>query len=289
MHLSEINIYPIKSCRGISLTEAKIERRGLQYDRRWMLVDENDWFVTQRQFPRLATISTAIENGELRVENEAAGRLAIPRPPLQPKIASVRIWKNRVRAEAYGGEVNEWFSDVIGARLRLVYMPDTTERLAHAPYNVHGDDVVSFADGYPFFLLSEGSLEDLNRRLEERADGPSAVRVPMNRFRPNFVVSGAEPYAEDTWRRVKLGRHLFYGVKLCGRCVMTTIDQQTGVKTGPDPLKTIASYRTIKIGGTKGARFGQNLIAEKEGGVVRVGDEVRVVDGKGEWGTRAYT
>jgi len=269
MHLSEINIYPIKSCKGIILTESRIERRGLEYDRRWMLVDRNDWFVTQREYPKLASIRTAVDTGQLTVESEAGDRLAIPLRPAKPKRAAVRIWKNRVRAEAYNGEINEWFSDVLGATLRLVYMPDTTERLAHAPYNVHGDDVVSFADGYPFFLLSEGSLADLNSRLGQP--------VPMTRFRPNFVVSGTEPFAEDGWRKLKIGKNMFYGVKLCGRCVITTIDQTNGIKTGPDPLKTLGKYRTMKVGSKMKIAFGQNLIAESEGGVVRVGDKVVVL------------
>ena len=269
MHLSEINIYPIKSCKGISLTEAKTERRGLQYDRRWMLVDDSDWFVTQRRYPKLATIAVAVTADGLQVTSDVGSTMSIPFRANSPRITKVRIWRNRVRAEAYAGEINEWFSDVIGAKLRLVYMPDTTERLAHAPFKVRPDDVVSFADGYPFFLLTEASLSDLNSRLKKP--------VPMSRFRANFVVLGAEPFAEDTWRRFTIGDNVFHGVKLCGRCVITTIDQETGLKTGPDPLKTLARYRTIKVGSTKGARFGQNLIAESADGTVRVGDRVRVI------------
>jgi len=283
MHLSEINIYPIKSCKGISLTEAKIERRGLEYDRRWMLVDKNDWFVTQRKYSKMATIAVALNPESLIVTTGEGISLTIPLRPEVAKVARVRIWRNRVRAEAYGSEVNEWFSDVLGAKLRLVYMPDTSERLAHAPYKVHPDDVVSFADGYPFFLLGEGSVEDLNRRLESRlrqAGGPPAVPgVLMNRFRPNFVVAGSEPYAEDAWKRFRIGKNVFYGVKLCGRCVITTVDQTAGVKTGPDPLRTLAKYRTMRVGASNKIAFGQNLIAENSGGVVRVGDPVVVLEG----------
>src|SRR5207248_5494258 len=135
---------------------------------------------------------------------------------------NVRIWRNRVGAEVYDDHVNQWFSDVLGARLRLVYMPDTTIRLAHAPYKIRPDDVVSFADGYPFLLLGEASVDDLNSRLKEA--------VPTTRFRPNFVVSGSAPYEEDTWRGLEIGENKFWGVKLCGRCVITTVDQQTGIK-----------------------------------------------------------
>src|SRR5437016_5919445 len=209
MHVSEINIYPIKSLKGISLKEAKIEDRGLQYDRRWLLVDDHNWFITQRIYPRMATIDVQVNADGLRVTSQSGGSIKIPFEPPHLTKTDVRIWKNRVRAHAYDAVVNEWFSDVLGARVRLVHMPDTTKRLAHAPYKIRPDDVVSFADGYPFLLIGDSSLADLNSRLAEK--------VPMTRFRPNFVVSGAEPFAEDVWRKFKIGKNIFYGVKLCGR------------------------------------------------------------------------
>ena len=269
MQISEINIYPIKSLKGISVESAVIERRGLQYDRRWMLADDRDWFVTQRQLPKMATIGVAVDNGQLKVESARAGSMTIPFEPVDPIKADVRIWRNRVRAHAYGDEINEWFSDALGVKLRLVKMPDSTKRLAHAAYKVRPDDHVSFADGYPFLLIGEGSLDDINSRLE--------TPVPMTRFRPNFVVSGTEPFEEDGWRKIKIGETVFWGVKLCGRCVITTVDQDTGNK-GTEPLKTLAKYRIRRVGTKRDVRFGQNLIADTAGGTVRVGDKVEALE-----------
>ena len=275
MQISEVNIYPIKSLRGISLDLSRVESRGLQYDRRWMLVDKNNWFLTQRQFPKMATIAVEINGNGLTASIGSGGDSPI-RIPLEPgngaKSARVRIWRNRCSAIAYEPEVNEWFGDVLGASVRLVYMPDITKRLAHAPYKVKADDHVSFADGFPFLLIGGGSLADINSRLDQP--------VPMKRFRPNFVVLGTVPFEEDTWKRIRIGDNVFHVVKSCGRCIITTTDQETGVRNGGEPLKTLASYRTNRIGKKNKVLFGQNLIADKPGGVVKVGDEVEVLDWK---------
>ncbi len=271
MFLSEINIYPIKSLKGISLTEASIETRGLKYDRRWMLVDQNNNFMTQREFPRMATLAVEAAESGLKVTREINDRISILPEPQNGEMAWVRVWRNVCRARVYEDEVNGWFSEALETKCRLVLMPDETERKVNHHYKIHDNDVVSFADGYPFMLLGEGSLADINSRLE--------TPVPMNRFRPNFVVSGTEAFAEDHWKKFRIGSNIFYGVKLCGRCVITTVDQDKGVK-GKEPLRTLASYRTAKLGSKMKVRFGQNLIAEKPGGVVRVGDEVEVIEKK---------
>jgi uncharacterized protein YcbX len=151
-------------------------------------------------------------------------------------------------------------------------MPDETRRKVNYFYAVRKDDHVSFADGYPFLLIGENSLEDLNRRLERK--------VPMNRFRPNFVVSGSAAFAEDEWKRIKIGAGEFHVVKPCARCVITTVDQATGEKQGVEPLKTLASYRIPKRSIKKKILFGQNLIAENEGEVLRVGDQVEIFESK---------
>ena len=167
----------------------------------------------------------------------------------------------------FGDEVNGWFSDVLDVECRLVTMPETTRRRIPPEFAVNpGEDHVSFADGYPFLLIGEASLAEVNARLE--------TPVPMNRFRPNLVVSGSEAFAEDSWKKIRIGETVFHLVKPCARCVLTTVDQATGVKDGKEPLKTLASFRTFdgKV------LFGQNLIAENPGGVVRVGDEVEVLE-----------
>jgi uncharacterized protein YcbX len=148
-------------------------------------------------------------------------------------------------------------------------MPETTERRVNRYYKVHQQNVVSLADGYPFMLLGESSLADLNSRL--------AVPLPMNRFRPNFVVAGSGPYEEDFWRTIEIGNNIFYVVKPCARCKITMVDQETGER-GQEPLPTLASYRTQRIGTKQGAMFGQNLIADTAGGTVKVGDTVKVIE-----------
>lgn len=268
MRISEINIYPIKSLKGIGLDAAVVEERGLQYDRRWMLVDENDDFLTQRKFPVMATIAVSVADGGLSVSH-GGDVLIIPPEPEKPRIAHVKIWRNRCRAHAYDDVVNTWFSDILGAKVRLVHMPDSTRRLAHAPYRVRPDDHVSFADGYPFLLIGEGSLTELNGRLE--------TPLPMTRFRPNFVVSGSAAFAEDTWKRIRIGDTIFHVVKPCARCVITTTDQVTGARISNEPLKTLATFRTRKIGKKSKILFGQNLIAETPGAHIAVGDAVAAI------------
>ncbi|MCY7346301.1 MAG: MOSC domain-containing protein [Pyrinomonadaceae bacterium] len=271
MILSEINIYPIKSLGGISLKSAIVENRGLQFDRRRMLVDENNKFLTQREFTQMATIGVEILKSGLSV---SAGNksLEIPFDTDSEATTSVKIWSSRCRAKVYGKEFNDWFSDVLQTSCKLVLMPEEATRKVNYFYAVHPTDAVSFADGYPVLLIGEESLTDLNSRLEKS--------VPMNRFRPNLVVSGADAFAEDGWKQIKIGSAVFHVVKPCGRCVMTTIDQISGVRQGIEPLKTLASYRVPKRSVKKKILFGQNLIAENVGEILNVGDRIEVVETK---------
>ncbi len=269
MILSEINIYPIKSLGGISQKKAMVEKRGLQFDRRWMLIGEKQNFLTQRNFPKMATVSVEILENGLRV-SQGNDELVIPFEPNTNKTESVKIWSSRCRAQVYEDKINKWFSDALETNCRLVLMPVETKRKVSYFYAVHKDDVVSFADAYPFLLIGEDSLTDLNSRLENP--------VPMNRFRPNFVVSGADAFAEDGWRRIRIGDVVFHLVKPCARCVVTTIDQSNGAKQGVEPLKTLASFRIPKSSIKKKILFGQNLIAEDVGKIVNVGDAVEVLE-----------
>lgn len=266
MHLSEINIYPVKSLKGISLGEATVEERGLQFDRRWMLVDENDRFLTQRELPAMAMIGVGVK-GPYLTATFGERELEMPVSLNGSGAANVTIWDDTVPAKIYDDATNEWFSDVLQTRVRLVQMPETTRRRVNEDYAVRESDTVSFADGYPFLLIGEGSLEDLNSRLE--------TPLPMNRFRSNFVVAGSKPFAEDTWKRIRIGETVFHVVKPCGRCVITTTDQETGER-GKEPLKTLATFRTQN----GKVMFGQNLIAESGGGTVKVGDEIEVIETK---------
>jgi uncharacterized protein YcbX len=271
MILSEINIYPIKSLKGISLTEAKIERRGLQFDRRWMLTDEKNKFLTQREFPKMATITVRIGENNLQVAQNGS-ELEIPFAPPDDETARVRIWSSKCAARVYDDSINEWFSGVLETKCKLVLMPEETRRKVNYFYAVQKDDHVSFADGYPFLLIGENSLADLNSRLEDD--------LPMNRFRPNFVVRDSEPFAEDGWKKIKIAESVFHVVKPCGRCVITTIDQATGEKGEKEPLKTLASFRIPARSVKKKLLFGQNLIVENEGNILRVGDSIEVLETK---------
>ena len=266
MHLSEINIYPVKSLKGIRLREATIEARGLSFDRRWMLVDKANRFLTQREFPVMARVEIKlnVDKFTAAVDNE---RIQVPFEPGSGEFHTTQIWKSNVEGEFYPRKIDEWFSKALDTDCRLVRMPESTRRSVNPDYAVRRDrDIVSFADGYPFMLLGQASLEDLNSRLPEP--------LPMNRFRPNFVVEGSEAFAEDNWKKIRIGETDFHVVKPCERCVIPTIDQTTGEKTGKEPTKTLSTYR-LKNGNVL---FGQNLIAEQAGGTVRVGDPVEVLE-----------
>jgi len=285
MHISELNIYPIKSLKGISVESALIEERGLQYDRRWMLTDVNGVFMTQRQFPRMATIKVEVTGDGLRVTGKTAGEMNIPFKPDIGEQVRVTIWNSVCDAEIYNGPVSEWFSDVLGTNCQLVYMPDTSRRSVNPLFNKN-DDVVSFADGYPLMVLIEASLADLNERIMD-ADEGVLDPLPMNRFRPNLVVSGADAFAEDNWQKIRVGDAVFRSTKPCERCVITTVDQSRGEFVGKEPLKTLASYRIAKnvmpdrcesLGLNETAViFGQNLIPESIGGTVSVGDVIEIL------------
>ena len=287
MHISEINVYPIKSLKGISVDSAVVEERGLRYDRRWMLTTPEGMFFTQREFPKMATIAVEVRENGLLVLAENTTGILIPFEPDRTRKQEVVIWQSTCPGDVYSDGVNEWFSQVLGTKCQLVYMPDDSRRRVNQRFD-RGEDIVSFADGYPLMVLGGASLEDLNRRLLERADTSVRVPLPMNRFRPNLVVSGSGSYAEDDWKRIRIGEAEFRSTKPCERCVMTTVEQAKGEFDGKEPLKTLASYRMAKdvmperyesLGvGPNAVLFGQNLIAETAGATVKVGDEVVIID-----------
>jgi len=259
--LKNIFVYPIKSMKGTAVSEASVEERGLQYDRRWMLVDSKNRFISQREEPTLALLSVTVANDGLLVTSPTKGQMPVPFRPVDGRAERVEVWGSICDAQVVSREIDDWFSELLGESYRLVQMAPEARRPVPPAYAVK-DESVSFADEFPFMLVSEGSVEELNRRLN--------VPVNVNRFRPNFVVSGAQPFAEDEWNAVSIGSTSFHGVKSCGRCVMTTIDQETGVKAGPEPLKTLAGFRERN----GSVLFGRNLIAAEIGGIVRVGDPV---------------
>ena len=237
MKISEINVYPIKSLGGISLKQAIVEKRGLQFDRRWMLVDEKGDLITQREFSKMATISVEILEENLNVSAKDFGTINIPFQTGGNGKIEVRVWKSFCQANVADEHINKWFSDVLQTNCRLVFMPEETKRFVNKVFNA-GTDIVSFADGYPLLVIGENSLEDLNSRLEKA--------IPMNRFRPNLVVSDSNSFAEDNWKKLKIGKTVFRGTKPCARCVITTINQKTGISEIKEPLKTLATFRKAK-------------------------------------------
>jgi uncharacterized protein YcbX len=260
--LSGLHVYPIKSCGGITIEEWEVDERGLRHDRRWMLVDEAGRFMSQRRFRRMALIGVRIEHDGLIVEAPDMPPLEVPLRPPAGRLILARVWDDLVEASLVSDDAGYWFSEFLGVRCRLVYLPDRSLRPVDPAYGEPGDQV-GLADGFPFLLISEASLADLNARLEQP--------VPMNRFRPNLVVCGCEPFAEDGWKLVRIGQITFRVVKPCSRCAITTVDQRTAA-TSKEPLRTLARFRRS---GTK-VLFGQNLIHDKTG-TLRTGDPVEIV------------
>lgn len=267
MTLTNIFIYPVKSLAGIALQEAQVELRGLRHDRRWMVTDMEGRFVTQREIGHMARIGTDIREDGLWLFDRRRPEDTVQVPffsdnKIVPQL-EVRVWGDVCAGYATTQAADAWLSEHLGQALRLVYMPDTVQRHTDARYAPAGQ-FVSYADGFPFLLIGEASLDDLNRRLEQP--------VPMDRFRPNFVFEGGQPYEEDDWSDFWVGGVPFRGVKPCGRCVMTTINQDTTERL-PEPLRTLATYRMRD----KSIKFGQNVIwTGEEMAPVRVGDVVRV-------------
>jgi uncharacterized protein len=250
--VSSLIYYPIKACRGIEVKSSCVERMGLEHDRRMMVVTPEGEFLTQREYPRLALVSPQVQNGTLDLSapdyDSIQVGLQTSGTPWQ-----VNVWKSKgVHAIDQGEEAAAWFSDWLGTPVRLVHFADGYKRPINEQYAVNDDDHTGFADGYPILLTSEEGLEDLNSRLE--------APLPMNRFRPNLVVKGCEPFAEDTWNRIRIGDVTLAVVKPCARCEVTTIDKET-LERSKEPLKTLGKYRKHALG----AIFGQNVIPLNEG------------------------
>jgi uncharacterized protein YcbX len=262
--LVEINVYPIKSCGRIGRETAVVEARGLAGDRRYMLVDENGEFLTQRRHSRMALIR-AVDEGTQGFRVEAPGREPLRLPWGWPEGAplEVTIWRSRVEATAVAPEIGAWFSDFLGLPCRLVFLSEHQHR-AVPNEAARFDDEVGFADAAPLLVISDASLADLNARLP--------APLSMRRFRPNLVVTADQPFAEDGWKRMRIGDVDLEVAWASARCVLTTLDPDTGV---PDPrgepLRTLRGFRR----GPRGVLFGQNVIPRKLG-TIRVGDSVEV-------------
>jgi uncharacterized protein YcbX len=265
--ISALHIYPVKGLKGLELSEALCTERGLEHDRRWMVVDAGGQFLSQRSHPRMATIWTDIVDGTLSLSAPDAGSVEVPLEPAPAQAMRVRVWHSDVDAVAVSSQADAWLSDYLGFGCRLVHMPDASRRTSPEKY-AGPDKLVGFADAFAHLMIGEASLADLNTRLAAR--GHRAL--PMNRFRPNLVVAGSSPYAEDGWSDLRIGEAALRGVKRCGRCQVTTTDQTTGEVMGPEPLATLATYRESP---ELGVMFGMNCVTVKPGRIA-VGDTVEL-------------
>jgi hypothetical protein len=267
MTISQLFIYPIKSLGGIEISKAEVTDRGFKHDRRWMLVDSQHRFMTQREIPQLALLKTSIEQEQLIVTHsiQTGNSIRFPIGLSNGNKIQVTVWEDECEALEAEKEINAWFSQQLNMECKLVYMPDESLRKVDPDYSID-NEITSFSDAYPFLIIGQSSLNGLNSKL--------SAPIPMNRFRPNIVFEGGYAFEEDEMEYFVINTIEFFGVKPCARCVVTTIDQQKAEK-GKEPLKTLSSYRekNNKI------YFGQNLL-HKGNGLIQKGDELRILKRK---------
>jgi hypothetical protein len=248
---------------GIALNTATLTDRGFEFDRRWMLVDENDKFLSQREVNTMALLKVQLTGQGLLVKNTGVpgAEFLVPFEPAIANTLMVTVWSNHCRAQRVSDAADAWFSKQLGLPCKLVFMPDNTYRYVDGRY-AHNKEITSFSDGYPLLLISQASLDDLNSRLE--------TPLAMDRFRPNIVFKGGTPFLEDSMKHFEINGISFFAVKPCSRCTITTIDQQTAEKA-KEPLRTLSTYRTKN----KKILFGQNLLFNGTGSIA-IGDTITI-------------
>lgn len=273
MRLSHLAVFPVKSLRGLACGEALVEPWGLAGDRRYAVVGPDGAIITQREMPAMALIQADITAAGLLLSHAAGGALAVATPGPAAPALTLTLWRDEIAAADAGEGAAAFLTAVLGRPCRLAYLADTGARALNPAYARPGAaegaacETVSLADGFPVLLTTEASLADLNTRLP--------FPIPMLRFRPNLVVSGAAAWAEDGWRRIRIGAVVFRVAKPCDRCMMTTIDPETALRPNPvEPIRTLGRFRRDRRGGVM---FGQNLVPENTG-IVRVGDAVTVLE-----------
>lgn len=261
--ISELLIYPVKSLGGIRMESCRVTDRGFEHDRRWMLVDAKNRFITQREFPELVFFRTAILGNNICITDKRDNcSISIPLVTNGGETIAVDIWDDRCEAICMDQPISDWFSERLLQPVRMVYMPDQSRRPVDPAYAENGE-LTSFSDGYPVLIIGEASLQDLNRRLE--------IPITMDRFRPNIVFKGELPFEEDGFLEIFSGDVQFRAVKPCARCILTTTDQESGIRS-PEPLKTLSVYRKLN----NKIYFGQNLLVLKIGRI-QVGDKLTIL------------
>jgi uncharacterized protein YcbX len=267
LRLSTLYRYPLKSGKGETLQQASLDKLGLEGDRRWMLVDEaSGRFLTQRAESGMSQLSALWNtSGGLTLSAPGHSSIDIALPDSDAELRGVTIWRDTLRVPDAGDAAGAWVSEFIGKPTRLVQVPEALARTTQAGYGKE-DDKVAFADGFPLLLIGQASLEDLSQRVGRPLE--------MLRFRPNLVIEGSEAFAEDGWKRIRIGDVEFRVVKPCSRCILTTIDPQTGERSDDrEPLATLQKYRAQE----DGAMFGQNLVNDGNGRL-EVGMPVEILE-----------
>lgn len=266
--ITQIYIYPIKSLAGISLQKSICEPRGLQYDRRWVIVDQNNNFISQRSHPKMALLQPQIMENEQGVilkifdKTNPSQAIVIENATLLNSTAQaeyVTVWDDTILALPVLGAVNQWLSSQLGSELRLMYMPNSTLRKVDSKYSISGQELTSFSDGYPYLFLGQAAIDSLNLKLQKPVDS--------RRFRPNIVFTGGHAHDEDLWAQFQINGLTFYGVKNCARCPVPNIDPDTAVST-KEPIKTLSEYRFKN----NKVYFGQNVLISNNYGQILVGD-----------------
>lgn len=261
--LSQIYIYPVKSLSGIAVSQWPVDKNGLQYDRKWMLIDEQNQFLSQRRLAKMALIKTHIQGDKLILSAPDQQDISLDLNPTDGETISVSIWHDQCLAKTIGTEVDGWLSRFLQTECRLVYFPEDQQRIVDQRF-AEPSDQTAFSDGFPFLIVSEASLNTLNQALE--------IPVTMQRFRPNLVISDCSGYAEDSWRRLQINTIEFRLPKPCSRCAVPGIDPQTAISS-KEPLTTLSRLRKWegKI------YFGQNALHNNTG-TLAVGDLLQVLE-----------
>lgn len=260
MKISALHLYPVKSCAGLSPVSWPVDELGLRYDRRWMVTTPRGEFLTQREVPALALVVPEIRPPHLVLRAPGMAELVLALDPMGGRPIATQVWDDPLSVVAPDHKADAWFSEVVGLEVVLAWFPPQVVRPLDPTYAKRGGRT-AFSDGFPFLVIGEASLADLNARL--------ATPLPMNRFRPNLVVAGSAPFAEDGWGRFRVGGIEMEGVKHCARCVVTTTDQATGKRMGDEPLRTLATFRRHE----RGVMFGQNVVHYGTG-MLTVGDPI---------------
>jgi uncharacterized protein YcbX len=263
--ISELTIFPVKSARGISLKSMQLNSKGPECDRRWMVVDSNNNVVTQRKVTKMCLIETQLVDHELLVSADGAGQCKVPAGGYS--LIGSSVWGSEVKGQDCGDQAADWISSFLQKECRIIYMLDHHSRPVDTDFAKQNEQV-GFADGFPLLLATQASLDDFNVKL---SDSDAGFKVGMNRFRPNIVIAGNQPWAEDQWQKIAIGEIEFSLVKPCARCIMPSVDPLTGEKQ-MQVNQTLMNYRKRDTQ----TYFGQNVIYNRLG-KISLGDIVRII------------